>query len=369
MPIDPKLAKKNAAQIKTALQKVSGKKKDGKPVRVFFAFAPGKDAKDHILKVDVRKKGQALVSEILKTNKERKQICFGMASADKADGKLVMYISYVKKLSGGERKMQEALKAMMLPYAVKLESEDEISDADVATLDEDEEEDTSDDDADDADTPQQAQADDDDDSAAAGEQAQADDDGDSAAAEEQADDEDADADDEDADADDEDADADDEDADAEEQPAAAASAPAAKSATPAAAAKLKALGAAPQVWTQTRSVMSKSIDQLTAAIRKEYSSEHPDVLADIEKGMAKMSEVTARFDHRLAEAMDKAHKAKDEAARKAQLASAKAILTEHIKYVQSEPMIAHIDSNPFGVQTNLKKLLTASLTHMAKVIG
>jgi len=161
----------------------------------------------------------------------------------------------------------------------------------------------------------------------------------------------------------------DEEEDEEDAPApAAAAAAAAKPAAPPAA-KLAALQQAPQVWTQTRTVMSKNVQQLSDAIRKEYASQPPEVLADIEKGMAKMSQVTARFDHRLAEAMDKAHKAKDETARKAELAKAKAILTEHIKYVQSEPMIAHIDANPFGVETNLKKVLTASLTHMAKVIS
>jgi hypothetical protein len=32
-------------------------------------------------------------------------------------------------------------------------------------------------------------------------------------------------------------------------------------------------------------------------------------------------------------------------------------------------LIEHIDANPFGVKTNLKAVLTNSLTHMAKAIG
>jgi hypothetical protein len=82
-----------------------------------------------------------------------------------------------------------------------------------------------------------------------------------------------------------------------------------------------------------------------------------------------MDRIMTRLDHKLAEQIDKAHKAKDEAARKAELAKAQNILKEHIKYVQSEPLIAHIDSNPFGVQTNLKKTLMMSFTHVAKVIS
>jgi len=51
------------------------------------------------------------------------------------------------------------------------------------------------------------------------------------------------------------------------------------------------------------------------------------------------------------------------------MANAKAILSDYIKYVKSEPMIAHMDANPFGVDTNLKKVLTDSLTHVAQVIS
>jgi hypothetical protein len=351
--LDPKKAKANIALAKVALRKAATPSKDGKGIRVGFAFAPGKDKTEHILVIDPRKRAQALMAEIVKQHKDRKQLSCGTATVVKEGGKLVLSIKYVKKLAGAERKMQEALRGMTLQYLVRLESEEEEEDIaeqaadDAADALEDEERGASDDD-DAGEAAASGGGADDEENAAPSARAGADDD--------EEDEE-------------EDEDEDEEEEDDEEEAAApsSASAPGAKPAPPAA--KLAALGAAPQVWTQTRSVMSKSLDQLSDAIRKEYASEPPEVLADIEKGMAKMSQVTARFDHRLAEAMEKAHKAKDEAARKAELAKAKAILTEHIKYVQSEPMIAHIDANPFGVQTNLKKVLTASLTHMAKVIS
>jgi len=132
--------------------------------------------------------------------------------------------------------------------------------------------------------------------------------------------------------------------------------------------KSEGLEAAPRLWTQTRSLISNSIDKLLDAIRSEYAQDSSEVIAEIENGLSKLRDVTARFDHTLAEAIQNAHNSTDEAQRKAELAKAEAIVTEHIKFVQSEPMIEHIDANPFGVQTNLKKLLTASLTHMAKVI-
>ena len=76
-----------------------------------------------------------------------------------------------------------------------------------------------------------------------------------------------------------------------------------------------------------------------------------------------------KLDDKLAHSLAKAHAAKDPAARAAELKTSKVILADYIKYVKSETMIAHIDSNPFGVQTNLKKVLTDSLMHMAQSIG
>jgi predicted transcriptional regulator YdeE len=336
--VDKKAMAKNLLLVKTALKRASKK-----GVRVGFAFAPGKDKASHILMIDPRKNAKAVMAELVKAHKDRKQLCCGTATVILENGKKTVSVVYVKKLAGAERKMMEALKVMGLRYAVELETEEELED--IAEAAEELEEEIVDE-ADDQEADDSA-ADSEDDEDTEDEHAEGA----------------SDSDDERGDADDERGD--DQDArDEESQPAAAPPAAAATST-----AKLAAMGAAPQIWTQTRTVMSKSIDQLTDAIRKEYASESPEILADIEKGMAKMSEVTARFDHRLAEAIERAHKAQDEAARKAELAKAKAILAEHIKYVQSEPMIAHIDANPFGVQTNLKKVLTASLTHMAKVVS
>jgi hypothetical protein len=63
-----------------------------------------------------------------------------------------------------------------------------------------------------------------------------------------------------------------------------------------------------------------------------------------------------------------ANAAKDEAARKAELKNAKAILADYIQYVKSEPLIAHIDTNPW-VKVDLKKTLVDTITHMAQSIG
>ena len=53
----------------------------------------------------------------------------------------------------------------------------------------------------------------------------------------------------------------------------------------------------------------------------------------------------------------------------AELQNAKVILADYIRYVKTEPLVGHIDANPFGVDTKLRHVLTESLTHMAKSIG
>ena len=85
--------------------------------------------------------------------------------------------------------------------------------------------------------------------------------------------------------------------------------------------------------------------------------------------MKKLDWILDTLDHKLADSLAKAHAAGNPPARQAELANAKTILANYIKFVKSEPMIAHIDANPFGIETNFKKLLTESLTHMAQAIS
>ena len=129
------------------------------------------------------------------------------------------------------------------------------------------------------------------------------------------------------------------------------------------------LDKAPQVWHDTRKIIGTNIDELKKAVKSEYADSHPDLLKQIEAGISKLDTILENLDHRLADSLAKAHKAGDEAAKKAELKNSKAIMIEHLKFVKSEPLVAHIDSNPFGVSVNLKKILTDTLTNMAEAIG
>jgi hypothetical protein len=127
---------------------------------------------------------------------------------------------------------------------------------------------------------------------------------------------------------------------------------------------------APEAWHGTRAVLDTKINALKQAIKNEFAGEgSPALLAEIDQTVAKLDVVLDRLDHKLADSMAKAHAAQDAAARQTELKNSKAILADYINYVSSEPLIAHIDANPLGIETNLQLTLKASLAHMAQAIG
>jgi hypothetical protein len=126
---------------------------------------------------------------------------------------------------------------------------------------------------------------------------------------------------------------------------------------------------APEVWHQTRDFMKTKIGQLKTAILTEFTGEGDELLAEIERNMTKLDRILGNLDHRLADSLGKAHATNNAPARKAELNKAKVVLADYIKYVKSEPLITHIDSNPFGIKTDFKPLLVGKLTHMAQAIG
>lgn len=128
------------------------------------------------------------------------------------------------------------------------------------------------------------------------------------------------------------------------------------------------LAKAPTVWHGMRKIVDINLQQVKKAVRGHYAHEHPDLVKEIDANLEKLDGITDKLDHRIADTLAKAHAAKDEAARKVELKNAKVILADYIKYVKSEPLIAHVDSNPW-VKVDLKKTLVDTMTHMAQSIG
>ena len=129
------------------------------------------------------------------------------------------------------------------------------------------------------------------------------------------------------------------------------------------------LGRAPQIWHGTRDILDHNIKELKRAIRQEYSNEHPTLLAEIDQNVQRVDVILEKLDARLAHTLERAGAAKDAAQRKAEVANAKAIVADYIAFVKSEPLIDHVDKNPFGVNAQLRKTITDSLTHMIKSIA
>ena len=155
----------------------------------------------------------------------------------------------------------------------------------------------------------------------------------------------------------------DESAEGEEAPADQAQKPAAPSSDK------HSLEKAPDTWRQARQDTVNTIEQLKAAVRKAFAGE-PDIISRLEQNLQKLDDVIEPLDYELAAALAKAHATNDPAARKAELQRAKTILANCLVQVKkAEPLIAKIDSNPFGVKTNLKQMFADKMKHMAQAIG
>jgi hypothetical protein len=130
-----------------------------------------------------------------------------------------------------------------------------------------------------------------------------------------------------------------------------------------------ALTRAPEAWQQTQRDIAAGVERLKTAIRGAFAEEAPAQIAEIDRKLDKLDGILDVLDDRLSVALAKAGTAADPSARADALANAKTILGDYIVYVRSEPLIAAIDANPFGVQIDLRRRLTDSLTKMAVAIG
>ena len=126
---------------------------------------------------------------------------------------------------------------------------------------------------------------------------------------------------------------------------------------------------APLVWHGTREVLDHNISELKRAIRQEYADEHPDLLSEIDRNVQRVDVILEKLDQRLAHALDRANAAQGAGARKLEIDNAKKVLAEYVSFAKSEPLIDHIDSNPFGVDVQVRKIITDSLRHVVLSMG
>jgi hypothetical protein len=130
-----------------------------------------------------------------------------------------------------------------------------------------------------------------------------------------------------------------------------------------------ALASAPQEWDGTRETLQRSINELKRAVQSQIADEGDELVDEINGQLQKLDRILGKLDRRLADSLANAAATRDAAGRREALDESKAILAEYIRYVNSEPLIDHLDRNPFGVKTELKATLSSSLTKLARAIG
>ena len=116
------------------------------------------------------------------------------------------------------------------------------------------------------------------------------------------------------------------------------------------------------------SSINNALERLQDTIRKEFETEAPEVVADIERNLNKITDVTKQFESKLADYLREAHDATDAASHNAAIRNAKAAMGEHMKYVASDPMIKLLDENPFGVPTDIKKTMADNLKKLVDAV-
>ncbi|MEO8079508.1 MAG: hypothetical protein ABI641_03195, partial [Caldimonas sp.] len=147
------------------------------------------------------------------------------------------------------------------------------------------------------------------------------------------------------------------------------SAGAGRRAEAAAPARSPELARAPQDWEGTRDLLQTNIDALKKAVKAQVAGQGDELVDEIDGNLQKLDRILGKLDRRLAASLAAAGEARSASGRDAALKDAKGILTEYIRYVRSEPLIDHLDNNPFGVKTDLKATLSKSLTQLARAIG
>ncbi|MGL4511486.1 MAG: peptidoglycan-binding domain-containing protein [Lacipirellulaceae bacterium] len=123
------------------------------------------------------------------------------------------------------------------------------------------------------------------------------------------------------------------------------------------------------VWHSTRGILETNIEELKKGVRAFYGAESDELLRQIDENMVKLGSVLDTLDTRLAESLDAANGAAEGKARTTELKKSQGIMKEYILYVNSEPLIQHMDDNPFGVTTSLKRIIGDALKHLAQLFA
>ncbi len=146
----------------------------------------------------------------------------------------------------------------------------------------------------------------------------------------------------------------------------AASAPAAPNGPAAPQAPASTMAKSRLAWVATRKKIETDIGKLKGEIMAACKGQ--DIEAALEAGFrSKVEPVLAKLDESLSDKLDEVNNAADANQRTKLIAEAKQIMQRYQSFVASEPIIKHLDENPF-VPLAIGKTLTATLTTLASAV-
>jgi hypothetical protein len=125
-----------------------------------------------------------------------------------------------------------------------------------------------------------------------------------------------------------------------------------------------ATAAAPDRAKTMARTIAEQVAKVKDAALKEFADADPRLLAAVQEDMKELDRVAGMFDHALADSLQDLSGASDAVARKTAVAKVKIELSKLLQIVKSEPLIAHIDDNPFGIKTDIAGKLTELGKHV-----
>ena len=114
----------------------------------------------------------------------------------------------------------------------------------------------------------------------------------------------------------------------------------------------------PKLWLDTIDSMVADCGKLKDGIRKDFGDQSPEVVADIEKNLSRIDQVCGKFDKSLADLLQSAAGASDQAARTAALTKVRAAVAAQVKWAATDPVVALLDDNPWAPARIKQRLAT-----------
>jgi hypothetical protein len=111
-------------------------------------------------------------------------------------------------------------------------------------------------------------------------------------------------------------------------------------------------------WNAKKQAIGGRLAALHQAILSEFNDSDGNTAAQ------KLDRVLARFNEGLGDTLDEMRNATTPQARSQLAAKSSAIADRYLSYLESDPLVAHLEGNPFNINLQIKETLSAPLTQL-----